>query len=72
MVGDRIKEIIQTLPPGVKLCAVSKYHPSSLIQEAYDAGQRIFGESHVQELQQKQEIITLLMLVPEMQKLIRP
>ena len=57
MVGDKIKEIIQTLPPGVKLCAVSKYHPSSLIQEAYDAGQRIFGESHVQELQQKQAML---------------
>lgn len=54
MVSERIKEILGTLPEGVQLCAVSKYHPAEMIQEAYDAGQRIFGESHVQELQQKQ------------------
>lgn len=54
MVSQRIKEIRATLPPGVSLCAVSKYHPADLIREAYEAGQRIFGESHVQELQQKQ------------------
>ena len=53
MVSKRIKAILSTLPEGVQLCAVSKYHPAEMIQEAYDAGQRIFGESHVQELQQK-------------------
>ena len=41
------------MPQGTRLVAVSKYHPASMICEAYDAGQRIFGESHVQELQQK-------------------
>lgn len=41
------------MPQGTRLVAVSKYHPASMIREAYDAGQRIFGESHVQELQQK-------------------
>ena len=55
MVKERINSILQTLPEGVKLVAVSKYHPASLIQEAYDGGQRIFGESHVQELVQKYE-----------------
>ena len=55
--SKRINEIKQTLPEGVRLVAVSKYHPASLIQEAYDGGQRIFGESHVQELVQKYEIL---------------
>ena len=57
MVGQRIKQILSTLPSTVSLCAVSKYHPAEMIQEAYDAGQRIFGESHVQELQQKHAIL---------------
>lgn len=51
----KINRILQTLPAGVRLVAVSKYHPASLIQEAYDGGQRIFGESHVQELVAKHE-----------------
>lgn len=41
------------LPEGVRLCAVSKFHPASAIREAYDAGQRIFGESRVQEILEK-------------------
>lgn len=52
-----INSIKQTLPDGVRLVAVSKYHPAALIQEAYDGGQRIFGESHVQELVQKYEAL---------------
>jgi len=55
--SERISSILQTLPAGVRLVAVSKYHPASLIQEAYDGGQRIFGESHVQELVQKYEVL---------------
>ena len=55
--SKRISEIKQTLPEGVRLVAVSKYHPASLIQEAYEGGQRIFGESHVQELVQKYELL---------------
>ena len=43
MVAERIKEVIGSLPEGVRLCAVSKYHPAEMIQEAYVAGQRIFG-----------------------------
>lgn len=57
MIGDRIKEIKAQLPYGVDLCAVSKYHPAEMIHEAYDCGQRIFGESHVQELMKKYEIL---------------
>ncbi len=53
MIANTIKEIKATLPEGTRLVAVSKYHPASAIQEAYDAGQRIFGESLVQELQAK-------------------
>ncbi len=57
MVSERINSIKQALPEGVRLVAVSKYHPASLIQEAYDGGQRIFGESHVQELVGKYEAL---------------
>ena len=52
-IQDTIREILSQLPPQTRLVAVSKYHPSSAIMEAYEAGQRIFGESHVQELQRK-------------------
>ena len=55
MVSERINSIKKALPEGVRLVAVSKYHPASLIREAYDGGQRIFGESHVQELVGKYE-----------------
>lgn len=57
MIAQRIKAINASLPADVDLCAVSKYHPAEAIQEAYDAGQRIFGESHVQELQQKHSVL---------------
>lgn len=50
MIAEEIKRIHRELPEGVKLCAVSKFHPSDAIMEAYAAGQRIFGESRVQEL----------------------
>ena len=43
--------------PGVALVAVSKFHPAPLIKEAYRQGQRIFGESRVQELQAKHEAL---------------
>lgn len=54
-VGERISAIKQTLPRGVRLVAVSKFHPSEAIVEAYEANQRIFGESRVQELITKHE-----------------
>ena len=52
-IGERINEIKQTLPAGVRLVAVSKFHPSEAIVEAYESGQRLFGESRVQELSTK-------------------
>ena len=50
MIAEEIRSIHRQLPEGVGLCAVSKFHPVSAVLEAYDAGQRIFGESRVQEL----------------------
>lgn len=50
MIAEEIKKIHSELPEGVKLCAVSKFHPAEAVLEAYQAGQRIFGESRVQEL----------------------
>ena len=53
MIAEEIRKIHTMLPDGVKLCAVSKFHPAEAIREAYGAGQRIFGESRVQELLEK-------------------
>lgn len=53
-VKQRLNNILATLPEGVSLVAVSKFHPAERIQEAYDAGQRIFGESRPQEMAAKQ------------------
>lgn len=55
MISDEIQRITAQLPTGVRLVAVSKFHPSEAIREAYAAGQRVFGESHAQELQRKHE-----------------
>ena len=55
MIAEEIKKIHSELPEGVRLCAVSKFHPSEAIMDAYGAGQRIFGESRVQELLAKVE-----------------
>ena len=49
-ITDNIIRIRKEIPAGVELVAVSKFHPVEAIREAYDAGQRIFGESRVQEL----------------------
>ncbi|MBQ2299468.1 MAG: YggS family pyridoxal phosphate-dependent enzyme [Bacteroidaceae bacterium] len=58
MIKENLKSIEGTLKSGVRLVAVSKYHPVEALQEAYDAGQRIFGESHVQELVAKHEVLS--------------
>ncbi len=55
MIAQRIHTLTSELPEGVRLVAVSKFHPVEAIAEAYAAGQRIFGESRVQELQAKHE-----------------
>ncbi len=53
MVAEEIIKLREEIPEGVSLVAVSKFHPASMIREAYDAGQRLFGESRVQELLEK-------------------
>lgn len=58
-VAQEIINLKAELPEQVALVAVSKYHPVSAIEEAYAAGQRIFGESQVQELRRKAEEIHL-------------
>ncbi len=60
MKGDvrrNLRQVLDSLPSQVKLVAVSKYHPSESILEAYEEGQRAFGESHVQELQAKHKVL---------------
>ncbi len=49
-VSENISAIRSTLPESVELVAVSKFHPAEMVREAYEAGQRIFGESRIQEL----------------------
>lgn len=56
-ISANIKELNASLPAGVTLVAVSKFHPVEALQEAYDAGQRIFGESRAQELVAKQKVL---------------
>ena len=52
-ISSEIERLNNELPSTVKLVAVSKFNPSEAIMEAYQAGQRIFGESRPQELLQK-------------------
>ena len=54
-IKSNLKEVLNDVPQGVRLIAVSKFHPDEAIRAAYDCGQRIFGESKVQELQEKHE-----------------
>ena len=56
-IETNLKEVLAELPQNVRLVAVSKFHPNEAIEEAYTAGQRIFGESKVQEMTQKYEIL---------------
>ncbi len=53
-IQSNIQELRKHIPSDVKLVCVSKFHPAETVMEAYDAGERIFGESRVQELVQKQ------------------
>lgn len=52
-VAENLNRIKSTLPAGVRLVAVSKTKPEADIMEAYNAGHRIFGENHAQEMKQK-------------------
>ena len=56
-IQKNLNEINNELVDGCRLVAISKYHPAQSIQEAYDAGQRVFGESHVQEIEQKVKVL---------------
>ena len=52
-VKEKLCQVLQSLPQGVRLVAISKYHPEDYIMAAYEEGQRVFGESHEQELARK-------------------
>ena len=54
-VKGNLREVLGNLPDGVRLVAISKFHPNDYIEAAYEEGQRIFGESHEQELAKKVE-----------------
>lgn len=56
-VSDNIARIRRTIPDGVTLVCVSKFHPAEAIREAYEVGERDFGESRVQELCRKHETL---------------
>ena len=57
MIQENLKKIRATVPEGVTLVAVSKTKPVSDVQEAYDAGQRVFGENHALEMRDKHEVL---------------
>ena len=54
-VKSNLRAVREQLPEHVRLVAVSKFHPDEYIMAAYEEGQRVFGESHEQELKRKQE-----------------
>ena len=56
-ISTEIIRLRESLPQGVRLLAVSKFHPVEALQQAYDAGQRAFGESRPQELKAKYEVL---------------
>lgn len=56
-VACNLHRVLENLPQGVRLVAVSKYHTKEQVQEAYAEGQRLFGESREQELSLKHEAL---------------
>lgn len=56
-IAEQIQKLRQTLPPHVSLLAISKYQPVEAVKEAYDAGQRMFGENHIQEMAAKAAVL---------------
>ncbi len=57
MIKEKLQEIRATLPSQVRLIAVSKTKPVEMLQEAYDAGQRLFGENYATELRDKHAVL---------------
>lgn len=56
-VKGHLHQVLNELPQGVRLVAISKYHPNEYIEAAYAEGQRVFGESREQELRLKYEAL---------------
>lgn len=56
-IASQLQQVRNSLPPGVELVAVSKTYPPERVLEAYEAGQRIFGENRPQEMAQKYEAL---------------
>lgn len=56
-VQSNLQLIKQSLPSHVRLVAISKTHPADIVMEAYNAGQRVFGENKVQEMVSKYEVM---------------
>lgn len=54
---ENLKNILNTIPTGTNLVAVSKFHPIENILEAYNSGQKVFGESRIQELVEKYPLL---------------
>lgn len=57
MIKENLEQIRATIPANVKLIAVSKTKPVEDVQEAYDAGQRVFGENHALEMRDKHAVL---------------
>ena len=56
-VKKNLHQVLDSIPEGVQLVAISKFHPNEQILAAYEEGQRVFGESHEQELKRKHETL---------------
>lgn len=56
-IKSNLEEVLSGIPSGTRLVAVSKFHPAEAILEAYEAGQRVFGENKVQEMTAKYEVL---------------
>ncbi len=56
-IKQKLQQVLSSLPAGVRLVAISKYHPADYIMSAYEEGQRVFGESHEQEIREKHKAL---------------
>ena len=57
MISENLNNIYNELPLNVKLVAVSKFHPAEELMQAYNTGQRAFGESRPQEMAEKYKLL---------------
>ncbi|MBQ4632493.1 MAG: YggS family pyridoxal phosphate-dependent enzyme [Prevotella sp.] len=56
-IAHNLRLVRESLPDSVRLVAVSKFHPEEELMEAYNQGQIVFGESHVQEMTRKHDAL---------------